>query len=143
MGSVAGEKISRALEHAADERLPAIVFCTSGGARMQEGIVSLMQMAKTSAAVARLDDAGGLFVTVFTDPLTAGVLASYASLGDIIIAEPGALVGFAGPRVVERSLKIKTEPTRSEFHYEHGMIDMIVPRRELRPTLSRLLGLLV
>ena len=141
MGSVVGEKMTRALEYAAASRLPVIAFCTSGGARMQEGILSLMQMAKTAAAYSKLDDAGQLYITVFTDPLTAGVLASFASLGDIIVTEPEALIGFAGPRVIEQNLKIKLPPGThtAQFQLEHGMVDMVVPRREMRPLLAKLL----
>lgn len=142
MGSVVGEKVTRALEHAAESGRPAVFFCASGGARMQEGIISLMQMAKTAAAVERLRQAGGAYLAVLTDPTTAGVLASFASLGDVIVAEPGALVGFAGPRVIERSLKVKLPAGThtAEFALSRGMVDMIVPRRELVPTLARLLG---
>ncbi|NLI89460.1 MAG: acetyl-CoA carboxylase carboxyltransferase subunit beta [Epulopiscium sp.] len=141
MGSVVGEKISRAIEYATEHRLPLILFTASGGARMQEGIFSLMQMAKTSAALARHDDNGLLYITVLTNPTTGGVTASFAMLGDIIIAEPGALVGFAGPRVIEQTIKQKLPRgfQQSEFLQEHGMIDMIVERRELRDKLSSLL----
>lgn len=141
MGSVVGEKTVRAAEFALQRRLPVVMFCCSGGARMQEGIVSLMQMAKTSAAVARLHQAGLPYICVFTNPLTAGVLASFASLGDVLIAEPGALVGFAGPRVIEQNLKIKLPPGThtSEFQIEHGMVDLVVPRREMLSTLTRVL----
>jgi acetyl-CoA carboxylase carboxyl transferase subunit beta len=144
MGSVVGEKVTRALEHAAAARRPAVFFCASGGARMQEGIVSLMQMAKTTAAVRRLQESGTPYLSVLTDPTTAGVLASFASLGDVVLAEPSALVGFAGPRVIEQSLKVKLPPGThtAEFALARGMVDMIVPRRELVPTLSRLLGYL-
>jgi acetyl-CoA carboxylase carboxyl transferase subunit beta len=144
MGSVVGEKVARALERGAELNRPVILVCASGGARMQEGIISLMQMAKTSAACARLRETGQLYIVVMTDPTTAGVLASYASLGDIIIAEPHALIGFAGPRVIEQNLKVKLPPGThtSEFQLSHGMIDMVVHRRELRTTLAKLLNYL-
>lgn len=141
MGSVLGEKMARAVDKAIAEKLPVIMFCASGGARMQEGILSLMQMAKTSAAVARLNEAGLMYIAVLTDPTTAGVHASYASLGDVIIAEPGALVGFAGARVAEKAGVINRPPNfqKSEFQLEHGMIDMVTPRKELKQTLVKLL----
>ena len=144
MGSVVGEKIARAMEYAMDQRLPTIIFCTSGGARMQEGILSLMQMAKTAAACSKLHGAGLPYIAVLADPTTAGTLASYASLGDVIIAEPGARLFFAGPRVIEQNLKIKIPPglLSAEFHLEHGMVDLVVHRRDLQPTLVRLLRLL-
>jgi len=144
MGSVLGEKVARAMEFAAASRVPLILFSASGGARMQEGIISLMQMAKTAAAVHRLGEARVPYLSVLTDPTTAGVWASYASLGDVIAAEPGARVLFAGPRVIEQSLKIKLAggAHTSEFQLEHGMVDLIVPRREMRATLERLLGYL-
>lgn len=143
MGSVVGEKITRAIEYATDHKLPLILFTASGGARMQEGIFSLMQMAKTSAALARHDDAGLLYITVLTNPTTGGVTASFAMLGDIILAEPGALVGFAGPRVIEQTIKQKLPDgfQKSEFLQEHGMVDVIVRRREMKETLSTLLSL--
>ena len=126
MGSVVGEKITLAIEDAIREKLPFIIFCVSGGARMQEGMVSLMQMAKTSAAVSKLDDCGLLNITVLTDPTTGGVTASFASLGDIILAEPNALIGFAGPRVIEQTIKQKLPEgfQRAEFLLEHGFIDL-------------------
>lgn len=141
MGSVVGEKITRAAERAIETKLPLIIISTSGGARMQEGILSLMQMAKTSAAIGRLDEAGGLYISVLANPCTAGVMASFASLGDIIIAEPKALVAFAGPRVIEQTVREKLPPGshRSEFVMEHGFVDLIVDRRELRDTLAKLL----
>lgn len=141
MGSVVGEKVTRALERGAELGRPVVLVCASGGARMQEGIVSLMQMAKTSAASERLKASGQLYIVVMTDPTTAGVLASFASLGDVIIAEPAALVGFAGPRVIEQNLKIKLPPGThtSEFQLNHGMIDMVVHRRDLRQTVANLL----
>jgi acetyl-CoA carboxylase carboxyl transferase subunit beta len=143
MGSVVGEKIARAAERAAESRTPLVVFCASGGARMQEGTLSLMQMAKTSVALARLSDAGVAFVTVLCDPTTGGVAASFAFQGDVVLAEPGALIGFAGRRVIEQTIRQKLPDgfQTSEFVFEHGLIDMIVPRAELRPTLSRLLRL--
>ncbi|HOM71977.1 MAG TPA: acetyl-CoA carboxylase, carboxyltransferase subunit beta [Armatimonadota bacterium] len=141
MGSVYGEKVTRAMETAVAEKKPLIMFCSSGGARMHEGILSLMQMAKTSAAVARMNQAGLPYICVLTDPTTAGVHASFASLGDVIIAEPGALIGFAGARVATQAGLINRPPNfqTSEFQLEHGMIDMIVPRREMKSTLTKLL----
>ncbi|MDR0598283.1 MAG: acetyl-CoA carboxylase, carboxyltransferase subunit beta, partial [Treponema sp.] len=131
MGSVVGEKIARALEHGTAAKLPVIIFATSGGARMQEGIFSLMQMAKTSAAVARHNQAGQLYLSVITDPTTGGVTASFASLGDIVIAEPGALIGFAGKRVIQDTIgqKLPERFQTAEFVQEHGFVDIIVPRR--------------
>jgi acetyl-CoA carboxylase carboxyl transferase subunit beta len=145
MNSVFGEKITRLFERALDEKRPVITCTSTGGARMQEGLNSLMQMAKTSAAVARLQDAKVPFISVLTDPSTAGVLASFASLGDILVAEPGALIGFTGARVIEQNLRIKLPPNfqAAEFQMEHGQIDLIVPRAELKSTLSRFLGLLL
>jgi len=141
MGSVVGEKITRAFEEATKSRLPIIIFTASGGARMQEGIVSLMQMAKVSAAVKRFSDAGLLYVTVLTNPTTGGVTASYAMLGDIILAEPGALVGFAGRRVIEQTIKqsLPDDFQSAEFMLEHGFIDKIVPRNDMRDTLGQIL----
>lgn len=143
MGSVAGEKITRAFEYATENSLPVIMFTASGGARMQEGIVSLMQMAKTSGAVKLHSDNGGLYITVMTDPTTGGVTASFASLGDIIIAEPKVLIGFAGRRVIESTIKQKLPDDfqLAEFQYEKGFVDMIVERRKMRSTLSHLLKL--
>lgn len=143
MGSVAGEKIARAFEYATENSLPVIMFTASGGARMQEGIVSLMQMAKTSGAVKLHSDAGGLYITVMTDPTTGGVTASFASLGDIIIAEPKVLIGFAGRRVIEGTIKQKLPDDfqLAEFQNEKGFVDMIVERRKMRSTLSHLLKL--
>ena len=141
MGSVAGEKITRTLELAADELIPAIIFTATGGARMQEGLFSLMQMAKTSAACERLSRAGVPFICVFTDPTMAGVLASYASLADIILAEPGALVGFAGARVAAQAAaggKLPDDFQTSEFSLRVGMIDKVVDRKDLRNTLATL-----
>lgn len=141
MGSVVGEKITTAIERATDESLPVVVVAASGGARMQEGVVSLMQMAKTSAAIARFDDAGGLYIVVCTDPTTAGVAASFASLGDFIIAEPGAMIGFAGPRVIANTVKQELPEgfQSAEFMLEHGFVDRIVPRSELRKEIVRLI----
>lgn len=143
MGSVVGEKLTIAIEYATIHRLPIIIFTASGGARMQEGIFSLMQMAKTSAALARHDANGLLYISVLTDPTTGGVTASFATLGDIILAEPDALVGFAGPRVIEQTIKQKLPDgfQRAEFLLEHGQIDAIIERSELRDTLACLLKL--
>ena len=143
MGVAVGEKITRAVEYAQKHKLPLIIFSASGGARMQEGILSLMQMAKTSAAIERFSQAGGLYISVFTHPTTGGVTASFASLGDIILAEPGALIGFAGPRVIQQTIG-ETLPEgfqRAEFQMEHGFVDAVVPRKDLRDTLIRLLKL--
>jgi acetyl-CoA carboxylase carboxyl transferase subunit beta len=141
MGSVVGEKITRAVERAIDKGVPFVSVASSGGARMQEGILSLMQMAKTSAAVARLGEAGLPFISVLTDPTFGGVTASFAMLGDIIIAEPKSLIGFAGPRVIEQTIKQQLPPgfQRAEFLLEHGMIDMIVPRKDLHAVLAKIL----
>lgn len=143
MGEVVGEKIARAVERATEERLPVILFACSGGARMQEGIVSLMQMAKTSAALKRHSDAGLLYISVLTDPTTGGVTASFAMLGDVILAEPGALIGFAGPRVIEQTIgqKLPKGFQRSEFLLEHGFLDGIVEREKMRDTLAGILKL--
>ncbi len=143
MGEVVGEKIARAVERATQERLPVILFACSGGARMQEGIVSLMQMAKTSAALKRHSDAGLLYISVLTDPTTGGVTASFAMLGDVILAEPKALIGFAGPRVIEQTIRQKLPKgfQRSEFLLEHGFIDGIVERPQMKQTLSQILML--
>ncbi len=143
MGSVVGEKITRAFEYATEHKLPVIMFTASGGARMQEGIVSLMQMAKTSGAVKLHSEAGGLYISVMTDPTTGGVTASFASLGDIIIAEPKVLIGFAGRRVIEGTIKqrLPEDFQLAEFMYEKGFVDMIVERRKLRSVLSHLLKL--
>ena len=140
MGSVVGEKITRAFEYATEHKLPVVLFTASGGARMQEGIISLMQMAKTSGAIARHSEAGQLYVTVMTDPTTGGVTASFASLGDIIIAEPKVLIGFAGRRVIEGTIKQKLPDDfqSAEFMLENGFVDMIVERRIMRPTLSKI-----
>jgi acetyl-CoA carboxylase carboxyl transferase subunit beta len=143
MGSVVGEKVARCVERSIEDRLPFLAVCSSGGARMHEGIFSLMQMAKTSAALARLSDAGVPFICLLTDPTTGGVTASFAGLGDVMLAEPGALIGFAGPRVVEDITKQKLPPgsQRAEFQLDHGMIDTVVHRRDLRMTIGRLLRL--
>ncbi|MDD6269250.1 MAG: acetyl-CoA carboxylase, carboxyltransferase subunit beta [Oscillospiraceae bacterium] len=143
MGSVVGEKITRAFEYAAEEKLPVVAFTASGGARMQEGIISLMQMAKTSAAVQKHNEAGQLYITVMTDPTTGGVTASFASLGDIIIAEPKVLIGFAGRRVIEGTIKqhLPDDFQLAEFQLEHGYVDMIVRRKKMRSVLSHLLKL--
>ena len=141
MGSVVGEKITRAFEYATRRKLPVIAFTASGGARMQEGIVSLMQMAKTSGAVARHNEAGQLYIAVMTDPTTGGVTASFASLGDIIIAEPKVLIGFAGRRVIEGTIKQKLPDDfqSAEFMLENGFVDMIVDRTRMRRVLSHVL----
>ena len=143
MGSCVGERITLSIETAIKRRLPLIIFCVSGGARMQEGIVSLMQMAKTSSALAKLDKAGLLYISVLTDPTTGGVTASFASLGDIILAEPNALIGFAGPRVIEQTIKQSLPEgfQRSEFLLEHGFIDKIVERKDMKSTIANLIRL--
>jgi acetyl-CoA carboxylase carboxyl transferase subunit beta len=141
MGSVVGEMISRAIEEALAHGQPLIIISASGGARMMEGVLSLMQLAKISAALARLDEARVPYISVLTDPTTGGVTASFAMLGDLNIAEPGALIGFAGPRVIEQTIRQKLPPgfQRSEFLLEHGMLDAVVPRKELKPYISRAL----
>ena len=141
MGSVVGEKITRAIELGLDKKAPVMVFSSSGGARMQESILSLMQMAKSSAALAKLKKAGIPFISVLTDPTTGGVTASFAMLGDLNIAEPKALIGFAGPRDIEQTIRQKLPEgfQRSEYLLEHGMVDMIVPRREMKAKLSQVL----
>ncbi|MDE6312769.1 MAG: acetyl-CoA carboxylase, carboxyltransferase subunit beta [Lachnospiraceae bacterium] len=141
MGQAVGEKLAKAFERATEEKLPVICFCCSGGARMQEGMVSLMQMAKTSAAIKKHSNAGLLYISVLTDPTTGGVTASFAMLGDIILAEPGALIGFAGPRVIEQTIgqKLPEGFQRAEFLLEHGFIDRIVKREDLKSTLHKLL----
>lgn len=143
MGSAVGERITLAIETAVKEKLPLVVFCVSGGARMQEGIVSLMQMAKTSSALTKLSDAGQLYISVLTDPTTGGVTASFASLGDIILAEPKALIGFAGPRVIEQTINQKLPDgfQSSEFLLEHGFIDKIVERKDMKSTIAKLIRL--
>ena len=145
MGSVVGEKVTRILERSLEEKIPAIVVSSSGGARMQEGIVSLMQMAKTSGAVKRLNEAGIPFISVPVNPTTGGVTASFAMLGDVIITEPDALIGFAGPRVIEQTINQKLPKgfQRAEFLLEHGMIDIISERKDLKETIFRVLEKLV
>src|SRR5918999_112295 len=144
MGSVVGEKIARCFEAALVERIPAIVVSASGGARMQEGTLSLLQLAKTTAPLGRMDVAGVPFISVLTDPTTGGVLASFASLGDVIVAEPGALIGFAGARVASGTVgeELPEGFQSAEFLLEHGFVDLVVPRAELRAALARLLRLL-
>ena len=141
MGMVVGEKFCLAVDRAIEESLPFVVVSASGGARMHEGVVSLGQMAKTSAALAKLDESGGLYISLLSDPTTGGVSASFAMLGDIIIAEPGALIGFAGPRTIYQTIKIELPEgfQRSEFLLEHGFIDMIVKRKDLRREIGRLI----
>lgn len=143
MGTVVGEKLVLAIEVAVEKNLPLIVFSASGGARMQEGLFSLMQMAKTSATLNKLSEAKLPFISVCTDPTTGGVTASFASLGDIIIAEPNALIGFAGPRVIEQTIrqKLPTGFQRAEFLLQHGLLDMVVPRVQLKATLAKILAL--
>lgn len=145
MGSAVGEKITRLIERAMEKRGAVIIFAASGGARMQEGTYSLMQMAKISAALAQFHEARLPFISVLTDPTTGGVTASFAMLGDVIIAEPKALIGFAGPRVIEQTIREKLPKgfQRSEFLLEHGMVDMVVDRREMRPTIIRLLNFMM
>jgi len=144
MGSVVGEKVVRAAEAALEQKKPLITVASSGGARMKEGIFSLMQMARVSAAIARLSDGGGLYLSVLADPTFGGVTASFAMLGDIIIAEPKSLIGFAGPRVIEQTIKqqLPDDFQRAEFLLDHGMIDAVVDRRELRRTLGQIIGAL-
>lgn len=141
MGSVVGEKVTCLVEEAIKRKLPVILFCASGGARMQEGMISLMQMAKTSSSLAKLDEAGLLYISVLTDPTTGGVTASFASLGDIILAEPDSLIGFAGPRVIEQTMKQKLPEgfQKAEFLLEHGFIDKIVERKDMKHTLAEIL----
>lgn len=142
MGAVVGEAIARAVERATDTRTPLIIVSASGGARMMEGVVSLMQLAKISAALARMHEARVPYISVLTDPTTGGVTASYAMLGDLNIAEPGALIGFAGPRVIEQTIRQKLPEgfQRSEFLLEHGMLDAVVPRKQLKPYIARALA---
>ncbi len=141
MGAVVGEEITRAIEYATDTKTPIVIVSASGGARMMEGLISLMQLAKISAALTRLDDAKVPYISVLTDPTTGGVTASFAMLGDLNIAEPGALIGFAGPRVIEQTIRQKLPPgfQRSEFLLEHGMLDAVVHRRQLKPYIARAL----
>ena len=141
MGSVVGEKFCAAVDKAMDEKLPLVAIICSGGARMHEGVVSLAQMAKTSAVLAKLDESGGLFISVLTDPTTGGVTASFGMLGDCIIAEPGALIGFAGPRTIAETIKVELPEgfQTAEFLLEHGFLDMIVARQDLRSEIARLI----
>ena len=143
MSAAVGEKLTLAIEYAGKNKLPLILFAASGGARMQEGILSLMQMAKTSAALARFSEKGLLYISVLTDPTTGGVTASFASLGDVTLAEPGALIGFAGPRVIRQTIgqELPDGFQRAEYLEEHGFVDQIVPRGQLRDTLAQLLAL--
>ncbi|UCG30743.1 MAG: acetyl-CoA carboxylase carboxyltransferase subunit beta [candidate division WOR-3 bacterium] len=143
MGSVVGEKVARAIRMSYDKEIPLIILSASGGARMQEGILSLMQLAKTSAELALLNQKHLPYISILTHPTTAGVMASYASLGDIIIAEPGALLGFTGPRVIEQTIGSKLPPgfQRSEFMLDHGLVDIVVSRKELRNTLVKILNI--
>jgi acetyl-CoA carboxylase carboxyl transferase subunit beta len=145
MGSAVGEKITRLIEHALEGKGAVVIFSASGGARMQEGTLSLMQMGKISAALSRLHDARLPFISVLTDPTTGGVTASFAMLGDVILAEPKALIGFAGPRVIEQTIRQKLPKgfQRSEFLLEHGMVDMVVDRREMRDTIIRMLSFMM
>jgi acetyl-CoA carboxylase carboxyl transferase subunit beta len=145
MGAVVGEAITRAIEKAIETRKPIIIVSASGGARMMEGVISLMQLAKISAALARLDAAGVPYISVLTDPTTGGVTASFAMLGDLNIAEPGALIGFAGPRVIEQTIRQKLPPgfQRSEFLLEHGMLDAVVARKDLKAYIARALDFMV
>lgn len=141
MGAVVGEKITRAIERAIEENVPLVIVTSSGGARMQEGMVSLVQMAKTSAALGRLDDAGGLYIVIAADPTTAGVAASFASLGDVILAEPQAMIGFAGPRVIANTINAELPKgfQTAEFMLEHGFVDRIVHRSDLRREVARII----
>ncbi len=145
MGSVVGEKITRTIEYATENHSPLLIVSSSGGARMQESTLSLMQMAKTSAALARFDEQAGLFLSLLTDPTTGGVTASFAMLGDFIIAEPKALIGFAGPRVIANTIKVELPDgfQRSEFLQEHGFVDFVVPRKDLRSEIARLIDFCV
>jgi len=144
MGSVVGEKITRAIERGIEKKMPVIVVSASGGARMQESIMSLMQMAKTSAALARLRDLGLPYISILTDPTTGGVTASFAMLGDVNMAEPKALIGFAGPRVIEQTIRQKLPEgfQRAEYLLEHGMIDLIVERKDMRQKVSQIISML-
>jgi acetyl-CoA carboxylase carboxyl transferase subunit beta len=143
MGSVVGEKIARAIENAKDEKIPFIIFTASGGARMQEGVLSLMQMTKTSIAIERLSSAGGLMISVMTHPTTGGVSASFASLGDFNFAEPGALIGFAGRRIIEQTIreKLPEDFQTAEFLLKHGQLDKVIHRHDLKETLAKLLDM--
>jgi acetyl-CoA carboxylase carboxyl transferase subunit beta len=142
MGAVVGEKVARAIERALERKIPLIIVSCSGGARMMEGVVSLMQLAKVSAGLARFDEAGLPFISILTDPTTGGVTASYAMLGDLNIAEPGALIGFAGPRVIEQTIRQKLPEgfQTAEFLLEHGFLDAVVPRKELKPYILQALN---
>ncbi len=142
MGSVVGEKVARAIDQAHESKIPLIIVCATGGARMMESVISLMQMAKTSSRLARFSEAGGLYIPVLTNPTTAGVIASYAMLGDIHIAEPGALIGFAGPRVIKKTIgeDLPEGFQRSQFQLEHGFVDMIVHRKDMRQTLYTIIS---
>lgn len=142
MGSVVGEKVARAIDRAHEEKLPLVIVSATGGARMMESILSLMQMAKTASRLARFSDDGGLYISILTNPTTAGVVASYAMLGDIHIAEPGALIGFAGPRVIKQTIgqDLPEGFQRAKFQLEHGFVDMVVNRREMKETLVKLLS---
>jgi acetyl-CoA carboxylase carboxyl transferase subunit beta len=144
MGAAVGEKITRAIDRCIAQKLPLVIVSCSGGARMMEGAISLMQMAKISAGLARLDEIRKPYISVLTDPTTGGVTASYAMLGDLIIAEPGALIGFAGPRIIEQTIRQKLPEgfQRAEFLLAHGMVDAIVPRKELKTYLARALSFL-
>jgi acetyl-CoA carboxylase carboxyl transferase subunit beta len=144
MGSVVGEKVVRAAEAAIEKKIPLIVTASSGGARMQEGIFSLMQMARVSAAIAKLNDGGGLYISILADPTFGGVTASFAMLGDVIFAEPRSLIGFAGPRVIEQTIKqqLPDDFQRSEFLLEHGLIDRIVDRKDMKMTIAKIIELL-
>ena len=144
MGSVVGEKVMRAAESALEKKVPLITVSSSGGARMQEGIFSLMQMARVAAAIAKLNESGSLYISILADPTFGGVTASFAMLGDIIIAEPRSLIGFAGPRVIEQTIKqqLPEDFQRAEFLLEHGMIDMVTDRKELKKTIAQIVGLL-
>ena len=143
MSTAVGEKITRCIEYAMKRKLPLIIFSASGGARMQEGIYSLMQMAKTAAAIQRFQARGGLYISCFTHPTTGGVTASFASLGDIMLSEPGALIGFAGPRVIEQTIgeKLPEDFQRAEYLLDHGFLDQIVTRDQWRAVLAQLLAL--
>jgi acetyl-CoA carboxylase carboxyl transferase subunit beta len=142
MGSVVGEKVARAVDRAQERKIPLIIISASGGARMMESIISLMQMAKTSACLAHFSDNGGLYISILTNPTTAGVMASYAMLGDINIAEPGALIGFAGPRVIKETIgeELPEGFQRAKFQLEHGFVDMVVNRKEMKKTLEKMLN---
>lgn len=145
MGSVVGEKVARSVDRAYEKKLPLIIVSATGGARMQESIISLMQMAKTSSRLARFSDAGGLYISILTNPTTAGVVASYAMLGDIHIAEPGALIGFAGPRVIKQTIgqDLPEGFQRAKFQQEHGFIDIIVNRNEMKDNLIKILDFFI